>query len=269
MKENQQPEQEPSPYIGKDGKPLLRVTNVVQLARLDPFYLSRWHAQKAVERFKRYARLFTDHNGDRSMDDVKRTAERESVSAGITEMRVAGRIGSLSHEYFHMIPQGVSPHNLPRIDGYDDEEHEQATIAAHSFNMFLQSSDVEILLSEKKMINEELGFGGTVDSLGVYRSKPNAPKMLTVLDWKTSNHFSDSYLVQVAAYAKLAEHCYGFEADQAVIVKLSKTEIDFKVKIYTKEQLEKGWIIFTRALELAKAMRDVGMYQEDDDDFKF
>jgi len=234
-------------YHSHDNSKIYRVTEVIEYARLDPQYLIEWNVKHAVERAKRYAQLFQNNYSGEANFAVEQ-ATKNCINAGREEMQNAGRIGTLSHLMFDEII-ACDEYNYLH-DGYSDEEHVSAFRAAQSFKSFMLSMKPEILKSECRMVDEVNHFGGTPDAMGYVDGA------LTLLDWKTSNHFSPSYLLQVAAYSYLSELKYGFRPAQAIVVKLDKSENapDFKIKVYKREQLDAGIEMFFACLNLVKTI---------------
>ena len=91
----------------------------------------------------------------------------------------------------------------------------------NAYNSFLKwysdinkSASVEVLYREKQMICNI--FGGTLD--GLYRINGKN----YIIDYKTSNHITYNYCLQIAAYIYMAEASYLKQIDGCIILQLSK-----------------------------------------------
>lgn len=133
-----------------------------------------------------------------------------------SELDRAGNIGTECHE---------------SIDKYlDDKEnapdmffYKEANFAFNSFlkwfNDIQKDNSVEIILKEKTLIGKY--FGGTLD--GLY--KINGKTYL--VDYKTSNHVTVNYTLQLAAYRYLLWELLGISIDGCIILQVSKNDISY------------------------------------------
>jgi hypothetical protein len=76
----------------------------------------------------------------------------------------------------------------------------------------------EVLQYELRMVDGELGFGGTVDA--IVRMKNGT---LAVIDWKTSKKLQPRHNLQTAAYAMLARAA-GYDIEERYVVRLWKDD---------------------------------------------
>lgn len=84
-------------------------------------------------------------------------------------------------------------------------------------NLIAQGHSVEIIASELEMTN--LWFGGTCDLI------IKIDGLTYIVDFKTSNHISSKYFMQLAAYKYLAENTIGITIDGGLIVLQLNKEI--------------------------------------------
>ena len=89
---------------------------------------------------------------------------------------------------------------------------------------------VKILMQEHKLVCP--WFGGTLDLLVEIDGK------IYLLDFKTSNHPSYRYFLQLAAYRYILKYYYGIEIYGCGIVKLNKKSIKFEEFIIDKSNQE-------------------------------
>lgn len=97
-------------------------------------------------------------------------------------------------------------------------------------NLLNSGHEVEILGSEISMCC--LWFGGTCDLLikidgNVY-----------IVDFKTSNHISSNYFLQLGGYQYLAEQAYALKVYGYIVLQLNKFEVGFDEYIIVSDQIE-------------------------------
>ena len=83
----------------------------------------------------------------------------------------------------------------------------------------LSASSVEIVFHEKQLACPY--FGGTLD--GLY--KINGKTYL--VDYKTSNHISYNYCLQLAAYRYMLRTIMGIDVDGCIVLQLSKSHVEY------------------------------------------
>lgn len=133
-----------------------------------------------------------------------------------SELDRAGNIGTECHE---------------SIDKYLDDKENTPDLffykeANFAFNSFLKWFDdikkdntVEIILKEETLIGKY--FGGTLDGLYKINGK------IYLVDYKTSNHVTVNYTLQLAAYRYLLWELLGISIDGCIILQLSKKDISY------------------------------------------
>ena len=94
----------------------------------------------------------------------------------------------------------------------------------------LSKRNIKIIMQEHKLVCP--WFGGTLDLLIEIDGK------VYLLDFKTSNHPSYKYFLQLAAYRYILKHYYGIEIYGCGIIKLSKASIGFEEFIIDKSNPE-------------------------------
>lgn len=94
-----------------------------------------------------------------------------------------------------------------------------------SFNAFLRwyepiKDKIEIIANEEQLVCQ--WFGGTYDMLIKIEGR------IFLVDFKTSNHISYRYYMQLAAYRYMLYHIKGINIDGTIILQLHKTRPEFK-----------------------------------------
>ena len=87
------------------------------------------------------------------------------------------------------------------------------------FNDIQLYANIEILYHEKSLVSKY--FGGTLD--GLYRINNE----IFIIDYKTSNHITYNYCLQIAAYLLMLEWLENISADGCIILQLSKSSIAY------------------------------------------
>lgn len=96
----------------------------------------------------------------------------------------------------------------------------------NAFNSFKQwwdiisKHDVQVLFQEEKLVCE--WFGGTLDML------IKIDGSIYLVDFKTSNHPSYKYFLQMSAYQHILETERNIKIDGVIILMLNKTKVGFK-----------------------------------------
>jgi hypothetical protein len=125
---------------------------------------------------------------------------------------------------------GTQCHNS--IDSYlEDDKFKFNSLnntieAQNAYNSFLKwfndinaNANVEVLLHEHTLVCKY--FGGTLDGLYKINNK------IYLVDYKTSNHITFNYCLQLAAYRYMLRNVMGIEIDGCIILQLSKNDISY------------------------------------------
>ena len=94
---------------------------------------------------------------------------------------------------------------------------------------------IKVIMQEQKLVCP--WFGGTLDLLVEIDGR------IYLLDFKTSNHASYKYFLQLAAYIYILKYFYGIEVYGCGIIKLDKKSIHFEEYIIDKAMPEYGEFI--------------------------
>lgn len=135
----------------------------------------------------------------------------------------AAEKGTYVHEGIeHYLQDGVELNSadIP----YEYKEH-----VMNAWNSFLlwwsivSKNDAQVLAQEMPLVCEF--YGGTIDILLKINGK------IYLMDFKTSNHLSYKYCLQLAAYRYLLRTLQGIEVDGIGIIRLEKQSINFEEMI--------------------------------------
>lgn len=131
-------------------------------------------------------------------------------------LNTAAQIGSYCHN---------------NIDAFlDNNEHEmnintpyESQNAYHSFlkwfNMVSSLAIVKVIFHEKTLTCKY--FGGTLDGLYEINGK------IYLIDYKTSNHITFNYWLQLSAYRYMLREELGIEVDGCIVLQLSKNDVSY------------------------------------------
>lgn len=87
------------------------------------------------------------------------------------------------------------------------------------FNTIISIAQVKVIFHEKTLTCKY--FGGTLDGLYEINGK------IYLVDYKTSNHITFNYILQLAAYRYMLRTELGIEIDGCIILQLSKESISY------------------------------------------
>jgi hypothetical protein len=114
---------------------------------------------------------------------------------------------------------GTRVHALIAGEQIDSPDELEIKCATGAIDWLYKHTD-EILETELKMADLDLGFGGTVDVIA--RMTNGA---IAVIDWKTSKRLSPAHNLQTAGYALLARAA-GYDVQERYVVRLWKDPED-------------------------------------------
>ncbi len=144
------------------------------------FIFGPWYAKEMMdELLKQPFEAITENpkTFELALTAAKGAAKRKSEKAKL--------VGKLAHEYFGNLISGKNP-ELP-----DDEE---AKRSAESFKRYFDTLGAQWIASEEIVASDEYKVAGTLDALAVIDG------ITYIVDFKTSNQLSASYILQCAGY---------------------------------------------------------------------
>ena len=146
------------------------------------------------------------------------------------ELEAAATKGSYVHDAIEDYIQNGNDLNMDTVmAGYRTE----VSYAYGSFRLWwdiVSKRNVKIIMQEHKLVCP--WFGGTLDLLIEIDGK------IYLLDFKTSNHPSYKYFLQLSAYRYILKYFYGIEIYGCGIIKLNKKSLDFEEFIIDKSNPE-------------------------------
>jgi len=169
----------------------------------------------------------------------------------------AGTHGTLSHSYLEkMLKQWIATDEKPEwssfVDGTTGPEEKdfRCWSALRSFDAWTKKEQFVPLASELQVWSPRYHIAGTMDAVGLIRGR-----MLAIIDFKTSNEFSDSYWMQVAAYWQMFYELMNKYAHRCIILKLDKNQ-----GIPQTEEIDDPWKRFqdyVHVIKLDDSMRSI------------
>lgn len=192
------------------------------------------------------------------LDAYPKTAQFYSwlkeVGSNADEIRdEAGRRGSVVHELTERYDAGeevsyLSESGTPRMKMAEWAMFEKYVDWSTTYSPVIQMMEIH-------MIDEKLGFAGTVDRVVHMNGKS------ILIDIKTSNNLHDSYWLQLAAYHQLLK-CNSKFVDQVGILWLNaKTRtkkenqgIGWQLIIKDTAEIQKDWELFQHTYQLWKTI---------------
>ena len=132
-------------------------------------------------------------------------------------LSMAADIGSQCHESIDLFIENDSKYDAPY------NMNSQSRYAYESYlkwwNDININNNVKVLYHEYPLICKY--FGGTMDGLYEINGKKY------IVDYKTSNHVTFRYFLQVAAYRYILKNELGIDVDGCIILQLSKNDISY------------------------------------------
>lgn len=189
--------------------------------------LQTWAKNLAVEYIANSLR-------DKIGNDIKITENfiNEMVLIGKQQpkwnLEKAADVGTKAHNAFdYYIHNGKAP-----------EMDEQTT---HLFNNFLDwvnEHKIKFIMPDTAVVCNEEGMmvGGKFDAVA-----QDEDGKLILIDFKSSNHISEDYAMQLSFYFHAFKCTYGVELDKGMIVRFDKKEPKFQIQEISKDKMIKNY----------------------------
>jgi len=174
-------------------------------------------------------------------------ARREAL-AGQDPDKIASQaasIGSLTHYLVECHIKGENP-------VFDDYTKTQIDKAENGFLAYLDwesKQELEHLFTEKSLVSEKLGCGGTVDLISIGK------RGYVLIDFKTSKGIYPDHKIQVAAYKNIYEEATGGKVGDVFILQLGKEDGSFTYHKLSRQEIQTGWKVFKHCLALYKLQK--------------
>lgn len=117
-----------------------------------------------------------------------------------------------------------------------------------TWRKLMQASGSKVIETEVEVWSDVYGYAGTMDAVLETVSPVSGHRVLTAIDWKTSNSMRNEYAMQVAAYAKAYEERTGQKVLKAQVVRFSRRSENFESKYVI--DLDRSFDAFCSALHL-------------------
>lgn len=133
-------------------------------------------------------------------------------------LNLAAKKGTYVHNAIEDYIQNNEELDINKVDSFCSDD------VYNAYNSFLVwwnsiKDNVEVLMEETPLIGKY--FAGTLDLLIKWNEK------IYLIDFKTSNHPSYKYFLQLSAYRYLLKELYNIEIDGCGIIMLNKKDINF------------------------------------------
>lgn len=142
-------------------------------------------------------------------------------------IKLAADIGSQCHETIDSFLDNngdfETPSNMMQSSRFAYESFLKWWNTINAFNK------VEVIYHEKKLACKY--FGGTLDGLYSINGK------IYLVDYKTSNHITYKYCLQLASYRYMLREEYGINIDGCIILQLSKNDISYNEYVLNLDDL--------------------------------
>lgn len=155
----------------------------------------------------------------------------------------AADIGSIAHLMIEADIKGET---------FDPSEYAPADVskAENSYLAWLdwrKGNIVDILHSELQLVDDQMGFGGTIDCIAQHNGE------CWLIDVKTGKAVYDEMIAQVAAY----QYLYKQPLAQVHIIRLDKEDGSFADHQISQRKLLAGWDLFVGALRCYRALKEL------------
>lgn len=131
-------------------------------------------------------------------------------------------------------------------------ELEPTRKAFASWKKMAQASGSKVIATEIEVWSDQYGYAGTMDAVLETINPVTGHRVLTAVDWKTSNSMRNEYAMQVAAYAKAYEERTGEKVMKAQVVRFGRRSDSFESKDVI--DLDRSFDAFCSALHLYHSM---------------
>jgi len=171
-------------------------------------------------------------------------ARREALKGNDPDLiaQEAAESGTLAH---YLVECHIKD-TKPDVGDYSPNQLEAAQRGYDAFLDWEAENEVEYLEIEKKVVHEELRYGGTIDIIAKHDGR------LWLIDLKTSKGLYPEMVLQTAAYAEGYESQENVHIDECFLLQLNKTDGDFHYKRISHEARAAAWRVFRNLLEIHK-----------------
>jgi hypothetical protein len=230
--------------------------------------LMRWAVKKCLEKIRALTKdnLRPDGMYEIHIDDFETILEA-ARKADNEVLEDAAEVGHQAHAWIESVVTEILSGNEPRLLELLaklplDERAMNCCIAAVDW---MVRHNVRWVATERKVYSRTHGYAGTMDGLATCDSCddpmccPHPFKdVLSIIDWKSSNHLVIEYLLQVAAYWFALVEETGYPVKDRWIIRLGKSDGEFDPWHRPgEESFKKDFKAFLDALALTRSVQEV------------
>jgi hypothetical protein len=263
-------------YVNGERRDIDGVTTVLGVIA-KPF-LVPWATKLTIETLKK--RMFWPDGRLKNFSTEELLAWfKEAKDKHKERLNEAGDIGTLAHNALEdAIKHAIAVTNgvvqtcpIVKVDPVNPATEENIRKAQNCVNRafeWMQAHNVRWLHTERKIYSLEFDYSGTLDGDALIDSCTDRfckgcrgrvfKDRRAITDWKSSNHLSDSYAYQTAAYqfAHIEEFPDLYIPDRW-IMRLGKEEGDFEAWYLPAEYFEADFEAFLAALQLYRSLDEI------------
>lgn len=229
------------------------VTGKLQLLKDES--LTNWKMNQAVGYVRKHWTSFNAQNVEAHLTNA--------LNMSGETLADAGGIGRLIHDcreryYTEWIETGVRP--MRSVDFVPKDQYDIRAISAmRALEQFVIDWNYVPVVTELLVYDLQSSVAGTLDDIGIMRSKDGKKRELVLCDLKSSNAFKDSYFFQVAMYYDMFKKLTGLKPTRCFILKVSKEDGTYQLEdmkdVMKIVRLSRNLLKVSEGLEEIKAQR--------------
>ena len=226
--------------IGRKGVKPLSVSEIANTADKS-FALLPW-AKKVT---RKHFTLAMEEHGDTTISrDLALTLFGEALDAPEKEKKDAGDTGNAVHEFLHQFARA----KIDRTEAPELPADRKVRKCIKGFLDWYKAHKVVFIESERVVYSMRYDYVGTLDAIALVDS------IVTLIDYKTSEHLYPAFIMQVAGYWNARMEEGGLrKIPRTIVLRFDKTT-GMHTPIVLKN-LAKIWPAFENALEFRKQER--------------
>ena len=192
-------------------------------------------------------------------------------SAHKDKLEDAGNVGHATHDWIERYIQAL----------IDDKQalaaqlitqlpfDERAANGCRAMLDWTRAHNVRFIATEQKVFSRTLDVSGTLDGKALTDSCQDLKccteafkDRLTLLDWKTSNHLYNEYIIQVGFYDEAEQEEHGTDFEEWWVIQLGKDTGEFVAWHLDRGSISRGQKAFLSALNLNRDLEDLEEYEK-------
>lgn len=229
-----------------------------------------WAALKVVEKLLRTMPAYTNENGCMLIPQMLFEEFSEIVlrakSAPRDILEDAGNVGKMAHTWLEFYVKAIiSKDTAEQARKLEKKcEDPRATNCVDHALSWMAAHNVRYTETERKVYSREHCYAGTLDGLALVDSCEDLSccsqpfkNRLSLIDYKTSNHLHNEYLLQTAAYCKAYMEEHGVVIEDRWVLRLGKEQGDFEAWHQTNESYEEDFKAFLTCVHLTNLVDSI------------